>query len=229
MSPECEPTHTHTHTHTHRENTLRNTLMCVKKHFSARLKSLEFVWRESEPSSVKLVTSEGGRLKKSLFFNVVFVLEDGARLKFDFFSWSSQKRVLSERWWKSKDGSCHLDIFSHNSVSTKSQLTCRFIRTNSVTGELTPGWRRSWSGAESSGRSYRNMTKYSVSPLLTLTDFSRSNKPSAYLCVSIRESVCARACVWLCTFARTHTQTVVLVTSEALWPPFSVWNQKKEK
>ena len=202
--------------------------MCVKKHFSARLKSLEFVWRESEPSSVKLVTSEDGRLKKSLFFNVVFVLEDGARLKFDFFSWSSQKRVLSERWWKSKDGSCHLDIFSHNSVSTKSQLTCRFIRTNSVTGELTPGWRRSWSGVESSGRSYRNMTKYSVSPLLTLTDFSRSNKPSAHLCVSIRESVCTCVCVVVHVCPHTYTNCGVSYIRGTLTPFFCVKSKERK-
>lgn len=96
-----------------------------------------------------------------------------------------------------------------------------------TTSEPTLGWRRSRLAFESSGKSYRNVTKFSFSPLLTLTDW-QSNKPSVRLCASIRESVCECVCVVVHVCPHTYTNCGVSYIRGTLTPFFCVKSKERK-
>lgn len=97
-----------------------------------------------------------------------------------------------------------------------------------MTSEPTLGWRRSRLALESSGKSYRNVTKFSFSPLLTLSDFWQSNKPSVRLCASIRESVCECVCVVVHVCPHTYTNCGVSYIRGTLTPFFCVKSKERK-
>lgn len=94
-----------------------------------------------------------------------------------------------------------------------------------TTSEPTLGWRRSRLAFESSGKSYRNVTKFSFSPLLTLTDW-QSNKPSVRLCVRLSEKVCVCVVVHVCP--HTYTNCGVSYIRGTLTPFFCVKSKERK-
>lgn len=70
-----------------------------------------------------------------------------------------------------------------------------------------------------------------VQLLSTLPDLWQSKKPCVCVYMCVFKCVYQRMCVCGCVCVSTHTQTVVLVTSEALWPPFlcpEKWRKNKQ-